>query len=66
MTVINYPDVPVDADGFATHGHIASHHVRGIPGGAEVTLCGVLIQYATWKGVAPDAPLCPTCDELDA
>lgn len=66
MTMFDYPDVPVDAEGRATHQHIAKHHLRGIPGGAEVTLCGVLIRYRTWKGFAPDAPWCDTCLRLDA
>ena len=66
MTTVNYPDVPVDANGQATLAHVASHHVRGISGGAELTLCGVLITYSTWQGVAPGAPTCPTCEGLDA
>lgn len=66
MTTVNYPDVPVDANGFATAHHVASHHVQGIPGGAELTLCGYLITYSTWKGVAPGAAPCTICESLDA
>lgn len=65
MATVNYPDVPVDANGQATLQHTAAHHVHGIPGGAEVTLCGVLITYSTWQGTAPGAPECPTCVRLD-
>lgn len=64
MTTVNYPDVPVNANGLATRQHIADH-VRGIPGGAELTLCGVLIKYDTWKGTAPNAPMCETCEGND-
>lgn len=66
MSTINYPDVPVDANGQATMKHVAAHHVHGIPGGAEVTLCGFLITYRTWQGAAPGASQCPTCERLDA
>ena len=66
MTTIDYPDVPVDANGMATERHTASHHVRGVEGGAEVTLCGYLITYSTWKGEAPNAPRCAKCEGLDA
>ena len=62
MATIQYPDVPVDANGQATHSHVASHHA----GNGEVTLCGVYIDYATWKGTAPGAPACSTCVGLDA
>jgi hypothetical protein len=65
MTTVNYPDVSVNAEGLATEQHVAAHHVRGIPGGAELTLCGVLITYSTWKGTASDAPECATCKRLD-
>lgn len=65
MTTVNYPDVPVDANGLATAHHVAAHHVRGIPGGAELTLCGLLITYNTWKGVAPNAYKCAECERLD-
>lgn len=65
MTTINYPDVPVDANGQATHGHRAHRHVYDIPGGAELTTCGMLIIYSTWKGTAPGAPDCPVCVEMD-
>ena len=65
MTSVNYTDVAVDENGLATHQHVASHHVNGVPGGAELTLCGVLIVYSTWKGAAPDAPMCEPCERLD-
>jgi hypothetical protein len=65
MTTVNYPDVEVDANGLATKQHIAAHHVHGVPGGAELTLCGVLITYHTWQGVAPDAPPCEDCEGRD-
>jgi hypothetical protein len=65
MTTVNYPDVEVDANGLATKHHVAAHHVHGIPGGAELTLCGQLIKYNTWQGVAPGAPPCTTCERLD-
>lgn len=59
---INLPDVPVDANGQAIHAHRAYWHIaRG-----EMTLCGVYINYDTWKGTAPGAPDCPTCVALDA
>jgi predicted transcriptional regulator len=59
---INYPEVPVDANGLATEQHIADHHV-GTHG--ELTLCGVYIDYNTWKGTAPGAPRCDTCEGRD-
>ena len=65
MTTVNYPDVPVDANGYATHRHVASHHVNGVPGGAELTLCGVLITYNTWRGVALKASACAECEARD-
>jgi len=66
MTAVEYPDVPVNADGLATEAHIASHHVRASGLSGELTLCGKLIIYKTWQGVAPDAPRCATCERLDA
>jgi hypothetical protein len=65
MTTVNYPDVEVDANGQATKQHIAAHHVHGVPGGAELTLCGVLIKYSTWQGVAPTALPCTVCEGRD-
>jgi hypothetical protein len=66
MTIVEYLDVPVNSDGEALEKHIASHHVRSVPGGAELTLCGVLITYSNWRGHAPDAQPCQTCANLDA
>jgi hypothetical protein len=65
MTSVNYTDVPVNANGQATLTHLASHHVEGIPGAGEATLCGQLITYATWKGTAPGAARCPECERMD-
>jgi len=66
MTTIHYTDVAVSDEGLATHRHVASHHVPGIPGGAEVTLCGMLIKYSAWRGTVDGAPECEECVRLDA
>lgn len=65
MTTVEYPDVPVNENGEALAKHIASHHVPGIPGGAELTLCGVLIVYRHWQGHAEGAQECELCVNLD-
>lgn len=63
--VFTLDEVPVDSNGLATHQHVASHHIHGVPGGAEQTLCGKVIVYSTWQGTAPDAPMCTTCEARD-
>lgn len=65
MPGVEYKDLPVDANGQATQQHTAANHVRGFPGGAEVTLCGILIVYADWKGEAPGATRCAACEAMD-
>ena len=63
--IIALPRVDVDSNGLATHQHVASHHIHGVPGGAEQTLCGKVIIYSEWKGTALNAPVCTTCKERD-
>lgn len=62
---VSMPTVEVDSAGLATHGHIAAGHVRSIPGGGELTLCGKIIAYSTWLGTVKDAPMCHECEEND-